>query len=253
MDYGKQQQPVANSIQVAGVDAAHANEYFELFVNATSMKHILGYYRGLVDSLHLRPNVFNQFYPKLRANLTSWRAKALLKKFDSRAAHKCYLKGKVAANTRVLVIGGGPCGMRTAIEAQLLGAKVVCLILPNLNTILLGSKKYYQLSDSNDFGFQVVVEKRDRFSRNNVLHLWPFVIEDLRMLGAKKFFGKFCAGAIDHISIRQLQCILLKVALLLGIEVHTELSFENLVEPDPDKSKFNNCTIMFLILIGGFV
>ncbi|CAH1101979.1 unnamed protein product [Psylliodes chrysocephalus] len=205
MDYGKQQQPVANSIQVAGVDAAHANEYFELFVNATSMKHILGYYRGLVDSLHLRPNVFNQFYPKLRANLTSWRAKALLKKFDSRAAHKCYLKGKVAANTRVLVIGGGPCGMRTAIEAQLLGAKVV------------------------------VVEKRDRFSRNNVLHLWPFVIEDLRMLGAKKFFGKFCAGAIDHISIRQLQCILLKVALLLGIEVHTELSFENLVEPDPDK------------------
>lgn len=60
--------------------------------------------------------------------------------------------------------------MRTAIEAQLLGAKVV------------------------------VVEKRDRFSRNNVLHLWPFVIHDLRALGAKKFFGKFCAGSIDHIS-----------------------------------------------------
>lgn len=46
----------------------------------------------------------------------------------------------------------------------------------------------------------MVVEKRDRISRNNVLHLWPFVIQDLRMLGAKKFFGKFCAGSIDHIS-----------------------------------------------------
>jgi len=46
----------------------------------------------------------------------------------------------------------------------------------------------------------VVVEKRDRLSRNNVLHLWPFVIQDLKGLGAKKFFGKFCAGAIDHIS-----------------------------------------------------
>lgn len=60
--------------------------------------------------------------------------------------------------------------MRAAIEAQLLGAKVV------------------------------VIEKRDRLSRNNVLHLWPFVIQDLKGLGAKKFFGKFCAGAIDHIS-----------------------------------------------------
>lgn len=71
-----------------------------------------------------------------------------------------------------------------------------------------------------------------------MLHLWPFVIEDLRMLGAKKFFGKFCAGAIDHISIRQLQCILLKVALLLGVEVHTEVSFEHLLEPSATESEF---------------
>lgn len=76
-------------------------------------------------------------------------------------------------------------------------------------------------------------------SRNNVLHLWPFVIEDLRSLGAKKFFGKFCAGAIDHISIRQVQCILLKVALLLGVEVHTEVSFENLIEPDLNDSEYS--------------
>ncbi|CAG9854133.1 unnamed protein product [Phyllotreta striolata] len=203
MDYGKPAGQAAVAA-TAVVDAAHANEYFELFVNASSMKHILGYYRGLIDCLHIRPNVFNAFYPKLKANLTSWRAKALLKKFDTRASHKCYMKGKAASNTRVLVIGGGPCGMRTAIEAQLLGAKVV------------------------------VVEKRDRYSRNNVLHLWPFVIEDLRMLGAKKFFGKFCAGAIDHISIRQLQCILLKCALLLGVEVHTEVGFASLIEPEAD-------------------
>ncbi|KAG5890928.1 hypothetical protein JTB14_019871 [Gonioctena quinquepunctata] len=187
---------------VSGMDAAHAIEYFDQFLNATSLKHILGYYRGLIDNIHLKPNVITSFYPKLRSNLTSWRAKALWKKFDARASHKCYQKGKLAAGTRVLIIGGGPCGMRAAIEAQLLGAKVV------------------------------VIEKRDRFSRNNVLHLWPFVIEDLRMLGAKKFFGKFCAGAIDHISIRQLQCILTKVALLLGVELHTEVAFEKLIEPN---------------------
>jgi len=58
----------------------------------------------------------------------------------------------------------GPCGLRSAIEAKLLGARTV------------------------------VVEKRDRFSRNNVLHLWPFVIHDLKSLGAKIFYPKFCAG-----------------------------------------------------------
>ena len=40
----------------------------------------------------------------------------------------------------------------------------------------------------------VVIEKRDRFSRNNVLHLWPFVIADLKQMAGKKFYGKFCAG-----------------------------------------------------------
>jgi len=69
-----------------------------------------------------------------------------------------------------VVIGSGPCGLRVAIEIALLGGKAV------------------------------IVEKREGFSRNNVLHLWPFLIHDLKALGAKKFFGKFCAGAIDHIS-----------------------------------------------------
>ncbi|GIX74346.1 protein-methionine sulfoxide oxidase mical3a [Caerostris extrusa] len=131
--------------------------------------------------------------------------RSLWTKLDKRASHKCYNRGKACPNTRVLIIGAGPCGLRAAIEAQLLGAKVV------------------------------VLEKRDRFSRNNVLHLWPFVIHDLRNLGAKKFFGKFCAGSIDHISIRQLQIILLKVALLLGVEVHENVGFESLIEPPEDQ------------------
>lgn len=148
----------------------------------------------------------------------------------------------------------------------------------------------------------MIVEKRDRFSRNNVLHLWPYLITDLKNLGAKLFCGKFCAGSIDHISkgaytssrlficvcmwggergqkymqhlymckvcehmfvrwvwtlvdtlllfwkiyaalcflcagIRQLQCILLKVALLVGVEVHVNVSFDGLIEPSEDGSK----------------
>ncbi|KAL6437477.1 hypothetical protein ACFW04_005150 [Cataglyphis niger] len=193
--------PVNKKQVVNSPEVALASEVFDQFCNATTLKSILGHYRQLCELLKVRPNNINQFYPKLKAKLRSWKAQALWKKFDQRANHKCYNRSKACPNTRVLIIGGGPCGLRTAIEAQLLGAKVV------------------------------VIEKRDRMSRNNVLHLWPFVIQDLRGLGAKKFFGKFCAGSIDHISIRQLQCILLKVALILGVEFHESVSFESLIEP----------------------
>lgn len=184
--------------------AAAAAEMFDLFCVATTMRQILGLHRQMCDVVGLRPAPLNEFYPKLKTKVRSWKAQALWKKFDARAAHRAYAKGNACTGTRVLVIGAGPCGLRTAIEAQLLGAKVV------------------------------VVEKRDRISRNNVLHLWPFVITDLRNLGAKKFYGKFCAGSIDHISIRQLQCILLKVALLLGVEIHEGVSFERSIEPSGD-------------------
>lgn len=62
---------------------------------------------------------------------------------------------------------------------------------------------------------------------------WLLIIDlfCFSFVGAKKFYGKFCAGAIDHISIRQLQCILLKVCLLLGVEVFANVAFEDLIEP----------------------
>nr|XP_031846708.1 F-actin-monooxygenase Mical isoform X3 [Nomia melanderi] len=202
MDQQTSRKQAVNSPEVA-----LANEVFNLFCNATTLKTILGHFRHLCDLLKIRPNTISQFYPKLKGKLRSWKAQALWKKFDQRANHKCYNRGKACSNTRVLIIGGGPCGLRSAIEAQLLGAKVV------------------------------VVEKRDRMSRNNVLHLWPFVIQDLRSLGAKKFFGKFCAGSIDHISIRQLQCILLKVALILGVEFHESVSFDSLIPPPENQEE----------------
>ncbi|XP_069961904.1 F-actin-monooxygenase Mical isoform X8 [Bactrocera oleae] len=185
-------------------EAIAASELFDLFCVATTMRQILGLHRDMCDILGLRPAPINEFYPMLKAKIRSWKAQALWKKFDARAAHRVYAKGTACNGTHVLVIGAGPCGMRTAIEAQLLGAKVV------------------------------VLEKRDRITRNNVLHLWPFVITDLRNLGAKKFYGKFCAGSIDHISIRQLQIILMKVALLLGVEIHENVSFERTIEPSGD-------------------
>ncbi|XP_052577411.1 F-actin-monooxygenase MICAL3 isoform X3 [Peromyscus californicus insignis] len=182
-----------------------AHVLFDRFVQATTCKGTLRAFQELCDHLELKPKDYRSFYPKLKSKLNYWKAKALWAKLDKRGSHKDYKKGKACTNTKCLIIGAGPCGLRTAIDLSLLGAKVV------------------------------VIEKRDAFSRNNVLHLWPFTIHDLRGLGAKKFYGKFCAGAIDHISIRQLQLILLKVALILGIEIHVNVEFQGLVQPPEDQ------------------
>ncbi|KAG9330892.1 hypothetical protein JZ751_021804 [Albula glossodonta] len=179
--------------------ASHA--LFDSFVHAQSCKDVLQYFSQLCCHLEVDPRDYKCFYVKLKERLNYWKAKALWAKLDKRATHIDYQQGKACTNNKCLVLGAGPCGLRTAIELAFLGAQVVLL------------------------------EKRDAFSRNNVLHLWPFTIHDLRGLGAKKLYGKFCSGSLDHISIRQLQLILLKVALLLGVEVHTGVEYRGLLEP----------------------
>ncbi|XP_044281529.1 F-actin-monooxygenase MICAL2 isoform X4 [Varanus komodoensis] len=184
---------------------SQASQIFENFVQASTCKGTIQAFNILTRQLELDPLDNRNFYAKLKSKVTSWKAKALWNKLDKRASHKEYKRGKCCVNTKCLIVGGGPCGLRTAIELAFLGAKVI------------------------------VVEKRDTFSRNNVLHLWPFTIHDLRSLGAKKFYGKFCAGSIDHISIRQLQLILFKVALMLGVEIHVNLEFVKVLEPPEDQ------------------
>ena len=102
--------------------------------------------------------------------------------YHTQCTHLVVLKlQKAAKDIRVLIVGAGPVGLRLAIDCILLGSEVI------------------------------VIEKRNTFSRNNVLHLWPFTIDDLRQLGAKKFYGKFCAGAIDHISEYQSLSIIIRI------------------------------------------
>nr|XP_057908349.1 F-actin-monooxygenase mical1 isoform X2 [Doryrhamphus excisus] len=183
----------------------HSHVAFDHFVQAQDCKDVQRYFDELCQQLDINSKDFRSFYSKLKERLNYWRAKALWTKLDKRASHPDYQQRKACTKNKCLILGAGPCGLRTAIELSLLGAQVV------------------------------VLEKRDTFSRNNVLHLWPFTICDLRGLGAKKFYGKFCSGSLDHISIRQLQLILLKVSLLLGVEVHTGVEFQGLIEPTTEK------------------
>ncbi|KAK5601124.1 hypothetical protein CRENBAI_003912 [Crenichthys baileyi] len=183
-----------------------AQELFDEFVSASTCRAALHCFNQLCEHLQLDHNTTEKpLYQPIKQRLNYWKANALWAKLDRRAAQQEYQRGRVCSNMTCVIIGAGPCGLRTAVELCFMGARVV------------------------------VVEKRDSFSRNNVLHLWPFTIYDLRGLGAKKFYGKFCASSIDHISIRQLQLVLLKVALLLGAKVHVNVEFKQLVEPPEDQ------------------
>lgn len=142
---------------------------FDDFIAASNLLETLNVFHKLCSSVNIDQTDYQNVFRLLKERLTSWKCQTLWNKLDKRAGLLSYKK-KPCGKNNVLVIGCGPCGLRFAIEAALLGAKVV------------------------------ILEKRNSFSRNNVLHLWPFLIVDLKNLGAKKFFGRFCAGTLDHIS-----------------------------------------------------
>lgn len=226
-----------------------SDNLFEKFLKASTCKSTLQTFRFLCKEIDLEyppkreAGLDNHisFYPKLKQALCChWKARSLFSKLDKKYNDKSNLaclsedfldqQVRVAKDLNVLIVGAGPCGLRTAIFTALLGAKTV------------------------------VVEKRDSFSRNNVLHLWPFTIEDLRGLGAKVFNGQFCSGAVDHVSIRQLQLILMKCALIFGVEICVNTAFMDVVPPnvegvnvwkakfDPETSPLNN--FGFNVIIG---
>lgn len=153
-----------------GTSKETAEDLFFKFMDAEDCPEITHTFRRLVKLLGIKTESPREFYSLLKGKLQSWRCKSLWELLDCRANQKEYGKGKICEDTQVLVIGAGPIGLRTAIEVALLGSQVV------------------------------IVEKRESFTRNNVLHLWPFLLTDFRSLGAKKFYGKFCSGSIDHIS-----------------------------------------------------
>jgi hypothetical protein len=142
---------------------------------------------------------FNQLKDVVAAHGRS-QAFEVTRRLESKAARRkefCKLSGQ-----SVCVIGAGPVGLRCAVELALCGASVV------------------------------VVEQRRSFTRANILKLWPFLVNDLSGLGAKIFFPQYCTGGLMHIGTRRLQQILLKDALLLGVEVHYGLQFHKLLKPN---------------------
>jgi hypothetical protein len=107
---------------------------------------------------------------------------------------------------KAVVVGAGPCGLRSAIELACLGADVL------------------------------VLEKKGEFERSNPLELWDWVCDDLLGFGAcENDFIMEKKGA--QIETKRLQLILAEVALLLGVTICTNASFVDVKTPPPPKKK----------------
>ena len=133
--------------------------------------------------------------------------KAIFDRFISVRNKRPEYQSQDLEGTTIVIIGAGPVGLRSAIEVALLGGKAI------------------------------VLEKRTDFTRPNILHLWTWIQYDLIGLGAKVVDPSFGASsAFLHIGTRELQIILYKVCLLIGVDVLFDYSFED-VRLSKDKAE----------------
>jgi len=125
------------------------------------------------------------------------------------------------AHGRMLICGAGPVGLRTAVEAAMLGFTTT------------------------------VVEKRTTFSRANILTLWERTWADVLSLGAKCYMPHLPAHARDtgvqfYMGTRELQLTFLKTALLCGVEVHYGTELAALVPPKAAGESWSGCIRPFV-------
>jgi len=181
------QHVMTNIQRVSSTTPGNALHSFKAFVDADELQDTLQKFEELkgVCGITGYKDTYSKIKEKTQGDI---RSVMLWKLLDVKRAAAEYKTANIE-KAKVLIVGAGPGGLRVAVECALLGARTV------------------------------VVEKRDTFSRHNLLHVWQSSIRDLTNLGAKFFFPQFCTGGINHIAIRRLQLLLLKIALILGVKV----------------------------------
>merc|ERR1719189_929316 len=125
-------------------------------------------------------------------------------------------KNPGAVAQKVLVVGGGPIGLRCAIEL-VMGGHLVTLV-----------EKRREIRDEEGnlkaLGFT---------NRINRPHMWPFVRNDLGKLNGKDFLSRAAAYPVftepetSSIGIDELQLLLIKNALFLGVDIRLGVGYVN--------------------------
>jgi len=170
------------------------------FRSAETLDEILSSWQTILSLTHLSPNsgIHIYYYLMCKSKGINW-CKDFKNKMDSKLKQMDMNHLTPEYNEQsVVVVGAGPGGLVAAIECALLGTRVT------------------------------VIEKRTYLSRNNILHLWPFTMKYLNTLGAKIFYPKFGVGGMDHIGTKQIQRLLIKIGLLLGVKFYFGHNFQDL-------------------------
>jgi len=132
---------------------------------------------------------------------------------------------------KILVAGGGPIGIRMTVELAI-GGHLVTLI-----------EKRREQRDEN--GNLTALGFTNRINRP---HMWPFVRNDLAKLNGKDLLSRAAAYPVftepetSSIGIDELQLLLLKNALLLGVEIRLGVGYVNStiqIEDDTCKPTWN--------------
>ncbi|KAI8930169.1 hypothetical protein BC831DRAFT_440730 [Entophlyctis helioformis] len=213
-----------------------ARNEFQLFVDAQDARDAFAAFQQLlaVAGLAVTDDLFGPaFYESLRNILLPqlpYKFQSLFatltKTVDAAAVHRIALADPSAASTataaaahasassgpasalfpqgrrqNILVSGAGPCGLRAALEAVLVGHHVR------------------------------LIELRDEFSRPNVLKTWQPNIDDLVRFGFKTFVPRAALHGLVPLHTKDYQMCLLKAALLMGVRVHLAEAVCGLLDP----------------------
>ena len=181
----------------AGPEAAA----FSRFLDATDIVSMQQALNECCEASGLLPYT-NDRYPDLKERLVRQLNYADRQIFETLDAKLVRPPSQDASSLRVAVVGGGPVGLRTALELALCGAKVW------------------------------VIEKRQHFNRLNILHLWEWVCTDLLNLGATG--ADLMGRSFFHIGTCQLQLLLAQAFLLLGGQLLTCCEYHGVEKAPPD-------------------
>jgi hypothetical protein len=97
------------------------SQLFNKFCDSNDLQEVLTTFQSLCTEAQIS-NTQSGFYNQLKSKLSNWRSKSLWEILDKKVDCPVYDRQSVCEGANVLVVGAGPCGLRFAVEAALLGA-----------------------------------------------------------------------------------------------------------------------------------
>jgi len=182
------------------------------FVEADTIIEIQSIFESLKEQLPVENLKGLQLFDQIKQIDVPFKLKRFFKLLDEKIELFGEIR-KISNEREIFISGAGPNGLRAAVDGALSGMKVT------------------------------IVEKRNKFSRLNVIKTWRQTVDDLISLGMKIYLPKIKTHGVLHVGTRDMQLVLFKTALLLGVEIFTDCQFKGIIKPENDSLKWKACFI----------